>query len=817
MAERVLVSPGVFDREIDGTIRPADPAGIGPVFIAPRAKGPAMNPVRTKDQDEDAQFFGVPDPDGKDFGAYTNRLYLRQESTPSTFIRVLGQEGTGVTPGYTVPRVVALGSSGSADGNVLVVIHSSGAVSLEGTLTSSADELAIQIAGGDGLGGDLVVTASLFRNSDRYITKVLNTDPEQFSTKNYYIQAVYDFADKTPETGVDSFFVSELPSVAGTLTDAFITGATTNVISQPFDSIEHEIFGVGSVFAGDTANTEVKVSITNIKKSPNPNVNEYGTFTLVVRHFRDTDRQLVAVESFSNLTLDRNSPNYVCRRVGDRYRVWNTTTKKFDVFGEYPNQSRYIYIIPTPQLRAGTIPDSALPWGFKGYRRFTSGSVGDKASWPELPLVQNMVFKNDFTTKVYWGVEVINNASGAINHGVPDRLKHVSKALLAASGTVDQTFSLKYVSGAVDNIAGYSATGRLTEVDFTTLSTSIGYNTASASPTGGSDGYLSLDNIENTVLAKFTFPIADGFDGVNQHLEDPFSPEDMLTDADYQTHAYRTAVDMISNADEFDFNELAIPGIYANKIRDKAIEVVEDRGDMFYMADISGASVNDAVDSVVVNQLDTNYAGVWYPYLKLNDEVNNKIVEVPPTVVLPAVLAFNDRVAFPWFAPAGFNRGGLRRFGVVEAKDKLTKADRDRLYENRVNPIATFPEQGVVVWGQKTLQIAASALDRINVRRMLLRVRKTIAKEALNIVFEPNVPRTWERFRNRVTPFLERVRENAGIDDFRLVLDERTTTEDLIERNIMFGKIAIKPTRAAEFILLDFFVTNNVAGFEEAA
>lgn len=809
MAERVIVSPGVFDREIDGTVRSADVAGIGPVIIGPRGKGPAMTPVVTKDIDTDLQYFGPPDQNGKDFSAYANRVYLAQQATPSTFIRVLGQAGTNVTTGFSVNKVVAIGASGSAESgsNVIALIHASGAVTLAGTLTSSADSLAIDIAGYG------AVTASLNRNSSNYITKVLNTDPTQYSTKKHYVYAVFDYANKTPGSH-NAFFAAELPSVAASYNDSFITGATATVISQPFGTTEYDLFGFGSIFAGDSANEEVKVTISNIKKSPNPNQSEYGSFTVVVRKFYDNDRQPEVLETFTNVDLNPESRNYILRRIGDRYKVFNNSTKKFDQFGDYPNKSKYIYVVPSVDLTNGNVPASALPYGFSGYKTLSRGAVGDKASFPELPKVRNLVYKNNFSTKVCWGIELINNASGAVNHGVVDRLRHLASGITAVSSSTDSKFSLKWVSGSTANASGYAAGTRLTDVQINALSTSIGYNTSSTTPTGGTDGYLSLENIENTALAKFTLPVADGFDGVNIHKTDVFSSEDMTTDTVYQTHAYKTALDIISNPDELDVNELAMPGVYADKVTNYALDKVEDRGDMFYLMDVSGSTVDDVVTNLVGRQVDTSYAGAWYPYVRYFDDVNDKYVDVPPTVVMPAVLAFNDKVAYPWFAPAGFNRGGLSAFGVTEAKDKLNKADRDKLYENRINPIATF-KQGTVVWGQKTLQIAPSALDRINVRRMLLNIRKVIAREALNIVFEPNVPKTWERFTRRVEPFLRRVRENSGVADFKLLLNEATTTEDLIERNIMYGKIAIKPTRTAEYILLDFFVTNNTAGFEE--
>lgn len=804
----VFVSPGVFDREIDETARPADTIGTGPALISPRKKGPAMEPMLVRDLDEDQALFGTPEKNGKDFGAYTARLYLKQATTPLTQIRLLGMEDTGVTPGYSIGGTYAICASGS---KVIALIHSSGAVTLEGTLTSSYQELAINIE------GDSSYTASLDRASSKYIKKVLNTDPTQYDTKKHYVFAVYDYTDKNPGTNMP--FKSVLISGSSAFTDGFITGSTTTVISQPFDATEYDLFGFGSRFAGDSANTEIKVSITNIKKSPNPDQYEYGSFTVVVRRFDDSDKSPRILESFPNCNLDPESRNYILRRIGDRYKVWNFETKKFDHYGDYQNVSKYIYVIPSLDLKNGNVPASALPYGFKGYRRLANNAVGGNASFPELPYVSKLVYKGGFSTKVHWGVEIINNASGAINHGVPDRLKHFASSVLANSGTSDAKFSLKWLSASVGNVSGFTNTKRLTEVNIAALSTSISYSVTTGNPsTSGSSGYtgyLSLENIENTELAKFTMPIADGFDGINIHKEDPFSPEDMGSTTAYQTHAYRTALDMISNPDNHDLSELVLPGVHHTNVVDYAIDMVEDRGDMFYLLDISGTNVDGVVSDLVSRQYDTNYAGTYYPWLRLHDEVNNKFVYVPPTVVMPAAFAYNDKIAFPWFAPAGMNRGGLGKFGVIEAKDKLNKDDRDKLYENRINPIATFPQEGVVVWGQKTLQIKPSALDRINVRRMLLKIRKLIAKVARTLVFEPNVASTWQKFENKVNPILEKVRQDAGVEDFRVILDNRTTTEDLIERNIMYGKIVIKPTRSAEAIMLDFHITNNVAAFTE--
>lgn len=803
MPDLVFISPGVFTREIDETTRPADVAGDGPVFVGPREKGPAMVPVLLNQIDDDIQYFGNPSKDSKisDFAAYAARSYLRNANAPLTFIRVLGFEDTNISTGYSLGTntnagLYVIGASGS---EAVAVIASSGAVTLEGTLTSSVDQIAVNIAGYGSF------TCSLNKNDSRYITKVLSTDPSQFDTKKHFVFATFDYANKTPASN-NAFFVYKMPSSAD-FTQGFITGSTTAVISQPFDSVEYDLFGFGSIFAGDTANTEVKVSIRDIKKSVNESVYEYGSFTVVVRRFVDNDRSPQALETFTNVNLDPNSPNYILRRIGDRYQVWNSVTKKFDVVGEYQNRSKYIYVVPSTDLLNGNVPRTALPFGFRGYRKPSTGALGSKATWPSVPYVSGSLYKGNFSTKIYWGAEIIDNSSGSLKNGIVSRLKHYPNALLAASGTTDTKFSLRNLSASVQNATGYAVGTRLTTAQVSQLSNSIHY--------GAGDGNLTLANIENTELAKFTLPINDGYDGVDITKKDPFNPEDMLTATQYQVDSYRKAIDMISNPDEVNMTELSMPGIHKSLVSDYALEMVEDRSDAFYFMDISGSSVDDVISDVSTKQLDSSYAGVYYPWLRLFDEVNNKFVLVPPTTIMPAVFAYNDRVGFPWFAPAGFSRGSLSRFGVTEAKEKLNKTDRDRLYENRINPIATFSRQGPVVWGQKTLQLLPSALDRINVRRMLLTVRKVIAREGAQLVFEQNVASTWQRFENRVNPYLRQVKENAGIEEFRVILDERTTTEDLIERNVMFGKILIKPSRTAEFILLDFHVTNNVAVFAE--
>ena len=224
-----------------------------------------------------------------------------------------------------------------------------------------------------------------------------------------------------------------------------------------------------------------------------------------------------------------------------------------------------------------------------------------------------------------------------------------------------------------------------------------------------------------------------------------------------------------------------------------------------------GRTIQGAIDDV--KTLDTNYVATYYPWVKILDENKNKPTWVPPSVILPGVYSNNDRIGQEWFAPAGLNRGGLT--DVLEAQTRLTNLERDDLYDNRINPIATFPGQGVVVFGQKTLQGKPSALDRINVRRLLINLRKFIASSSRFLVFEQNTTALRNRFLNIVNPYLEEVQANSGLTAFRLVMDDSNNTPDVVDRNQLVGQIFIQPTRTAEFIVLDFVVQPTGAAFPE--
>ena len=277
---------------------------------------------------------------------------------------------------------------------------------------------------------------------------------------------------------------------------------------------------------------------------------------------------------------------------------------------------------------------------------------------------------------------------------------------------------------------------------------------------------------------------------------------------------YNNAISVLSNKEAFNFNVLLTPGLYQEHHATTVgsfIDLVEDRGDSIYVADL--ISYGATVDNVVVEakELNSSFAAAYWPWVKVQAQGLGRQVWAPASSVMGGVLAFNDSVAAEWFAPAGLIRGGIP--GVLRAERKLSRTNRDTLYANKVNPLATFPGSGVVAYGQKTLQTKASALDRVNVRRLLITLKRFIGAQANNLVFEQNTIATRNRFLSIVNPYLENVIQRQGLYAFRVVMDDTNNTADVIDRNQLVGQIFIQPTKTAEFIVLDFVVEPTGAAF----
>lgn len=338
-------------------------------------------------------------------------------------------------------------------------------------------------------------------------------------------------------------------------------------------------------------------------------------------------------------------------------------------------------------------------------------------------------------------------------------------------------------------------------------------------------------------ITSFTTVLYGGTDGWDITEKDPLR-NTFLDDggnsetANYAYNTVKQAIDSIRDPEFAEYNLVSIPGVTNEGLTRHLIDTVESRADALAVIDLKGdyaplhegtaasyGSVFSVVDNLKNRGINSSYACAYYPYVQVRDTLTGDLVYMPPSVLAVGAMSYTDKVKAPWFAPAGFNRGGLSSgvagLPVVGITDKLTSQDRDNLYDANINPIASFPSEGIVIFGQKTLQVTRSALDRINVRRLLLYVKKGISRISNELLFEPNVQETWDRFISRANPFLADVKARFGLTDYKLVLDKTTTTPDLIDQNILYAKVFLKPARAIEFIAVDFVITNTGASFED--
>jgi hypothetical protein len=751
MAEKI-VSPGVFTRENDLSFLQQGVSAIGAAFIGPFKEGPAV-PTVVNTQTEFETLFGVPD--GTYYTPLSVQQYLREAGT-ATICRVVG------VGGYTerTPLLLTI-ASGSVTQSLGILFNTdTDAVGLSGAVLTTLTNGDFNISGSElGFSGSVSLDPADTAN----IESVFGTSP--YGAKGAFAYGY--FKNNLVPLGVNT-----TASLAALADQDFAFDAceadTPMIQSQLISGERYNLFQFQTLGVGNSANTKVKIAISNIKAAGTISGTDYGVFTVVVRDFADTDKKKVILETYPNVTLDPNSPNYISRVIGDRYKSINSSGKITET-GDWVNFSKYIRVINVNT----NAPVTAVPFAHAEYKLPVSGSSTQVAKIPAVI----------FTTG-----------------SVSDSAVHSGIDLDTAVIKYDNRIYMKPIpSGA--------PTGSNTAFS---LDTTVG---------------LTLTSTTSTELAKRQFIIAfqEGFDGMSPAQpiykgsdiiagnSQGFNLSSALTSGSI---AYMKHINALSNSDEWDINMVVTPGVVRrlhSYVVGQVVDMVEDRGDAFYIMD--GTAISDTIDQANAQAaaVDSNYVGMYYPWVKTTDINTNKLISVPPSVLLPAVFASNDRVAAEWFAPAGLNRGGL--IGAVAVVNRLTHSERDSLYESKVNPIAQFPGQGIVVFGQKTLQDKSSALDRINVRRLLLTVRKYIASTSRYLIFEQNTSETRNRFLNIANPYLESIQQRQGLYAFRVVMDESNNTPDVIDRNFLKGAIYLQPTRTAEFIQIDFNILPTGASF----
>ena len=688
--------------------------------------------------------------------------------------------------------VAALRPRGSYSGQTLLLEVTGSTVDISEVTgfdldTNPLGEFTLNVTGSTS--GAKSFTCSLDTTSTKYITKVLGTDVFD-KVKSEFPLYVHESYPNLLKTAFDKGLIRGLSTSVEVETDGnnflgqWDTTISPMVVSEVRGGEVADLFEVITISDGESANFQVKITIQNIDL-------DTGDFDLIVRDFNDTDDTLVVLEKFTRCNLNPDLPGYIAKKVGTSD-------------GEYELRSRYIML-----SMAENHPTDAFPAGFKGFKNNSVfGSTGKLGS---------VLYKTEY----YSSGDVISydvNGTPILSNG--DKVRKVSLGLSSQVG-FDRDL-LKYKGlGATTETFGFHLSTNASTITGTTYQ-STPYNLE-----GADKGLL-----ENISFRKFTFAVFGGFDGwdiyrnvrtngdafifgrptyVSGHTTNSGVFSSVSGNSDY--YSYLAGINTFANPEAIDINVFATPGINFfdhSSLVTQAIEMIEnDRADSLYIINspnkTTAEEVIDDLDSVA---LDSNYSATYWPWIQVRDGDNATQLFLPPTGEVLKNIALTDNVSYPWFAVAGYSRGLVN---AVKAYKKLTLDERDDLYKNRINPIATFSDTGTIIWGNKTLQVRESALDRINVRRLLLRARKLISAVAVRLLFEQNDEQVRNEFLRLVNPILESIKKERGLFDFRVTVSN--DPED-IDANTLRGKIYVKPTRSLEFIDVEFIITPTGASFD---
>jgi hypothetical protein len=708
-------------------------------------------------------------------------------------------------------------------------------------------------------GDTFVFDASLISSDTNYISKVFGksnfaksrAEVPLFVQETFPNSLSYAY-NKGYIRGINTSLVttSKLESSVGVLTNQisnylnqYQTPSSPWLVSELRGSVVYRLFKFITISDGDVANTEVKVSIQNISFTN-------GTFDVTIRDYFDTDTNPVYVEKYTNCSMDPTQNNYVGKKIGTSD-------------GEFALTSKYVMLEINEEA-----PVDALPCGFEGYVQKTYSTSTNTPSQPvyktKYDFPGEIIFNPPFGTAT--GDNTVRSSGDKLRTtflGFSTQLGYDSDFLqyqgynTPTNICTPDAIAWDYVTKGFHMDSGATSV-RIGNSYLSSGQTAFEVGAASfrAEPTNSDDPYYRIQS------RKFTLLVAGGFDGWDIYRESRTNSDTFALgqtgyrngvnpdcdsrypsatgwgmfrpitvgdgDIDYANtdyYAYLLGIRTFSNPEAVNINVFVTPGIdyvnNSNLVEDAIFMIEEERADSIYITTTPDYNMflpsstggdyiypTNAVDNLTETNIDSNYTATYYPWILVRDTVNNTQLYIPPTGEVCKNLALTDNIALPWFASAGYTRGLVNS---VKARLKLTQADRDTLYQGRINPIATFSDVGTVVWGNKTLQIRESALDRINVRRLLLQARKLISAVAVRLLFEQNDEKVRQDFLDAVNPILDAIRRDRGLYDFRVTVS--SSPEDL-DRNQLVGKVYIKPTKALEFIDIEFLITPTGASFE---
>ena len=861
------------------------------------------------------------------YGAIAAQAWLSSEESPITFIRLLGDEEAGVDPAGTAgwdttnTQTANTGSNGGAYG--LYLINSSSATDLgTGTLaavwymrTGSIELSGTQHSDGAPVSGDALLVESTgdgvykaiirdelgaiqstqefsFDNtSNSYIRTVFNTDAyrtnaaitETSNLETYWLGETYEeMVNRTIQTGSSAqlgiilglgntsatpqLFQDHREATQPAKTGWFINRDPSSDTGSYDPANMEKLFRLSSLHEGEAFQKEYYTSIENLALGTSINPN--STFTVNVRQWSNN----AIVETYSNLDMNPVSENYILKRIGDMDMQWDATDLKFNMVGQYPNQSDYIRVELPDALKNGQLTQDrqALPFGYYGPMKLKSFAIRSGSATPKtiadvdvnqtesfalgsgsipttgIPATEFAILGTDVTASYDFPSLRLTtqNSFGTLDQNYLRTALFGLNQTLSSSVTLDESYKdiIRELPAGLD-IQGDTASDSTQRSFIFTLDEIVedssgrfywadGSRVDGTSYTAGSG---TLDLLQTARTKQFSAPFFGGFDGVNIKELDPFNNNSIGTSnaTSYTFYTLNKVLDMAADTETVSMDLLALPGVNKSDITDRMIDVANTRQDCLSIIDLESAytplaetnttesagTTAAVISSARGRNFNSSYAAAYHPWVRANNPGGNgTVVAVPPSVAAIGAIGKSQSLSFPWFAPAGFSRGGIGQLGgpsgpiVSSTVETLNKANRDDLYETDINPIARLQGQ-FVIFGQKTLQQLPSALDRINVRRLMIVVKKRIGAIADTILFDNNIQATWNRFSTRAKRILGQIQSQGGIVEFKVQLDSSTTTADMIDRNILYAKVYIKPARAIEFIAVDFIITRSGVQF----
>ncbi len=763
----------------------------------------------------------------KKVGSIFNGLEITNFELTSTSSDSNGVTGetSGVTTQYSGSSysdvdgklVALLRSRGKYNGNEDLIFEITANTQVNfGTSIISADNQPygdFVIEGTGNISGAFSYVLSLDKTKRNYLPKVLGREPQDGRTA-LFVEEIFensftDLVNLDKVYGVNVSSLIEYDEEFDNYLNSYQPAVTPWIVSELRGSNLLRLFRLWTISDGDAANKQFKISIKNIQ----PDIKE---FDIEIRSYFDNDAKPNVLERFTKCSMNPSSNNYIAKKVGT-------------LDGEFPSKSNYVLL----ELETESDTSDAFPCGFVGYplRDYTlNGNTS--------VLTPNIEYKKTYTTfenkrKSYLGLtDTLGIDQDFFDYkGIPNdpnlniwtgMTKGFHMDINASNATIDNVNIVIDSTGGTYNPIFEFETGNAEFLnDFDLQGTDyekIYARKFTLVPYGGFDGWDTY-RTRRTNTDNYRVNGIKGSVGITKGVFKNIALSNGDTGCNSDYYAYLEGIWTFKNPEETNINVIATPGIDTfdnTNLVEETIEMVEqDRADSLYIVttpDTDSAGdvllADDVVDTLY-GEFDSNYTATYWPWVQVNDTENNVYVYLPPTRDVVRNIALTDNIAFPWFAVAGVQRGSV---DAIKARVKLTQVERDTLYENRINPVTTIASEGVKIWGNKNLQIKDSALNRINVRRLLLQARKLIAAVSVRLLFEQNDDVVRNQFLSLVNPILDNIRASRGLVDFRVTLDN---SPESIDRNELCGKIYIKPTRSLEFICVEFNVMNTGASFDD--